>query len=318
MSFKEKIASLRSRELTPKQQTARTVINWVVTALCIVFIVFALVVAIFTIAGANDEHLTRFGDKIYMNVASSSMEPAFSRSDVIIVDAFDKDSDMDKIKVGQVITFETKYFNGTSFYSGYNTHRIVDIKYTDDTNTVIDKVITKGDNVEEGKTESVAISSIIATWGDGEKSGKMLKGVGNFSNWIQDQDPENGHFGENQKVRFFCVVVLPLILLFVIYAFVLIRTLVVAKLENQRKLKAEQVVTVDSLSDEEKRRLAQEYLASLQEENATADENAENGGAIEAESTDESVCDEPKAEDSCVDAPAETSDEEAESTKNND
>lgn len=318
MSFKEKIASFRSRELTPKQQTARTVINWVVTALCIVFIVFALVVAIFTIAGANDEHLTRFGDKIYMNVASSSMEPAFSRSDVIIVDAFDEDSDMDKIQVGQVITFETKYFNGTSFYSGYNTHRIVDIKYTDDTNTVIDKVITKGDNVEEGKTESVAISSIIATWGDGEKDGKMLKGVGNFSNWIQDQDPENGHFGENQKVRFFCVVVLPLILLFVIYAFVLIRTLVVAKLENQRKLKAEQVVTVDSLSDEEKRRLAQEYLASLQQEGADNGDNGESADAPEAENAEEEACNEQKDEEVACEESAQTSDEVTENTQNND
>lgn len=63
---------------------------------------------------------------------------------------------------------------------------------------------------------------------------------------------------------------LPLILLFVIYAFVLIRTLVIAKLENQRKVQAEQVVTVDSLSDEEKRRLAQEYLASLAKEQETS------------------------------------------------
>ena len=56
----------------------------------------------------------------------------------------------------------------------------------------------------------------------------------------------------------------------VIYAFVLIRTLVIAKLENQRKVQAEQVVTVDSLSDEEKRRLAQEYLASLAKEQETS------------------------------------------------
>ena len=59
-------------------------------------------------------------------------------------------------------------------------------------------------------------------------------------------------------------------LLCVIYAFVLIRTLVIAKLENQRKVQAEQVVTVDSLSDEEKRRLAQEYLASLAKEQETS------------------------------------------------
>ena len=75
------------------------------------------------------------------------------------------------------------------------------------------------------------------------------------------------------------MVVLPLILLFVIYAFVLIRTIVIAKLENQRKVQAQQVVTVDSLSDEEKRRLAQEYLASLQMQ-------ADNDGSESADVTE--------------------------------
>lgn len=284
MNFKEKLASLAKpkKELTQQQQKARTIINWVMTAVCIVIIVFALVVAIFTISSTtNDKHLMQFGDRIYMNVASDSMDPTFSESDVLIVDVFDKDNDMDKIKVGQVISFSTTARKNGSTYEIFNTHRIVKINYTDDTNTTISSVVTRGDNqdlswkeaIEQsnlGKTESVSLDSIIATWGDGEDEGKMLKGVGSFSNWIQDTE----NFGESQKVRFFCVVVLPLILLFVIYAFVLIRTLVIAKLENQRKVQAEQVITVDSLSEEEKQRLAQEYLASLQQ-NATDNADVE-------------------------------------------
>ena len=118
----------------------------------------------------------------------------------------------------------------------------------------------------------------------------MLKGVGGFSNWIQDTE----NFGANQKTRFFCVVVLPLILLFVIYAFILVRTLVIAKLENQRKVQSEQVVSVDGLSDEEKRRLAQELLASLQA--SAGGENADDAAAQEApvqeEKSDEQNTDE--------------------------
>lgn len=261
------------KELTQQQQKARTIINWVMTAICIVIIVFALVVAIFTISSTtNDKHLMQFGDKIYMNVASDSMEPTFSASDILIADAFDKDTDMDRIKVGQVISFSTTARKSGSTYEIFNTHRIVKINYADEANTIITSVVTRGDNqdlswkeaIEQenlGKVEAVDIDSIVATWGDGEEDGKMLKGVGGFSNWIQDTE----NFGESQKVRFFCVVVLPLILLFVVYAVVLIRTLVIAKLENQRKVQAEQVITVDSLSEEEKQRLAQEYLASLQQ-----------------------------------------------------
>ena len=284
MNIKEKLASASKKERTPQQQKVMTILNWVATAVCIVVIVFALVVAIFTIAGTtNDDHLMRFGDKIYLNVASDSMEPTFDTSDVIIATAFDYQKQISELKVGQVITFKTTARSGGATYEIFNTHRIVRINFAEDGKTVRN-FTTRGDNSKSGDkdnstiswqdavaqnnlglTETVAPSNVVATWGSVDENGnfvegKMLKGVGGFSNWIQDTE----NFGASRKTRFFCVVVLPLILLFVIYAFILVRTLVVAKLENQRKVQSEQVITVDSLSDEEKRRLAQEYLASLQ------------------------------------------------------
>ena len=286
MNIKEKLASASKKERTPQQQKAMTILNWVATAVCIVVIVFALVVAIFTIAGTtNDDHLMRFGDKIYLNVASDSMEPTFSTSDVIIANSFNLDSQLDELKIGQVITFKTT--SGSHYV--LNTHRIVKINRKDDGS--IRDFTTRGDNSKSGNrdnstiswqdavaqndlglTETVNPKNIVAVWGSVDENGnftagKMLKGAGTFANWIQDVGVDKQgvmHYGENMKTRFFCVVVLPLILLFVIYAFILVRTLVVAKLENQRKVQSEQVITVDSLSDEEKRRLAQEYLASLQ------------------------------------------------------
>lgn len=304
MNIKEKLASASKKERTPQQQKAMTILNWVATAVCIVVIVFALVVAIFTIAGTtNDDHLMRFGDKIYLNVASDSMEPTFDTSDVIIATAFDYQKQISELKVGQVITFKTG-----ATYEIFNTHRIVRINFAEDGKTVRN-FTTRGDNSKSGDkdnstiswqdavaqnnlglTETVAPSNVVATWGSVDENGnfvegKMLKGVGGFSNWIQDTE----NFGASRKTRFFCVVVLPLILLFVIYAFILVRTLVVAKLENQRKVQSEQVITVDSLSDEEKRRLAQEYLASLQAQTGgdASDTQAEDAKTDET-STDKS------------------------------
>lgn len=311
MNLKEKFAqkAKEKKELSPKQQKVRSILNWVATGVCIVVIVFALVVAIFTIAGAtNDDHLTRFGDTYYLNVASDSMDPTFSPDDVIIATALDS-ANAKSLKVGQVVTFRTTVSTSSGRYQIFNTHRIVAINRTDAGE--VSSYTTRGDHQSStwqdaaaellkdkedrnadviGSTENMQASAIVATWGsvneDGTfTSGKMLKGVGGFSNWIQDTE----HFGASQKVRFFCVVVLPLILLFVVYAFVLIRTIVIAKLENQRKVQAQQVVTVDSLSDEEKRRLAQEYLASLQQ------------GGDSAQSGDDVVLDEPSQES---DAPA--------------
>lgn len=309
MNIKEKLASASKKERTPQQQKAMTILNWVATAVCIVVIVFALVVAIFTIAGTtNDDHLMRFGDKIYLNVASDSMEPTFDTSDVIIATAFDYQKQISELKVGQVITFKTTARSGGATYEIFNTHRIVRINFAEDGKTVRN-FTTRGDNSKSGDkdnstiswqdavaqnnlglTETVAPSNVVATWGSVDENGnfvegKMLKGVGGFSNWIQDTE----NFGASRKTRFFCVVVLPLILLFVIYAFILVRTLVVAKLENQRKVQSEQVITVDSLSDEEKRRLAQEYLASLQAQTGgdTSDTQAEDAKTDET-STDKS------------------------------
>lgn len=313
MNIKEKLASASKKERTPQQQKAMTILNWVATAVCIVVIVFALVVAIFTIAGTtNDDHLMRFGDKIYLNVASDSMEPTFDTSDVIIATAFDYQKQTSELKVGQVITFKTTARSGGATYEIFNTHRIVRINFAEDGKTVRN-FTTRGDNSKSGDkdnstiswqdavaqnnlglTETVAPSNVVATWGSVDENGnfvegKMLKGVGGFSNWIQDTE----NFGASRKTRFFCVVVLPLILLFVIYAFILVRTLVVAKLENQRKVQSEQVITVDSLSDEEKRRLAQEYLASLQ---AQTGGDASNTKADDAK-TDETSTDKSDSSD---------------------
>lgn len=295
---KSSLFKREKKELTQKQQKIRTIMGWVSSAICIVVIVFALVVAIFTIAGAtNERHLMQFGDKIYMNVASDSMSPTFDKSDMIITKAFDPDTQGQDLKVGQVITFSANIMG----YEGFNTHRIVYLNRDKDTGRIL-SVRTRGDkkgadwkaslcpegenpatNGPDGTWDSKAVQlkDIVATWGEVDdngnfKEGSMLKGVGSFSNWIQDVDHPGE--GSSARVRFFCVIVLPLILLFVIYAFILIRTLIIAKLENSKPVEAEQVVTIDSLSDEEKRRLAEEYILALQKSansNGGADDSAQ-------------------------------------------
>lgn len=184
MNIKEKLASASKKERTPQQQKAMTILNWVATAVCIVVIVFALVVAIFTIAGTtNDDHLMRFGDKIYLNVASDSMEPTFSTSDVIIANAFNYEKQLAELKVGQVVTFKTTVRSGGNTYEVFNTHRIVRINF-EENGTTVRNFTTRGDNSKSadkdnsklswkdaiaqntlGLTETVAPSNIVATWG---------------------------------------------------------------------------------------------------------------------------------------------------------
>ena len=277
------------KELTPTQQKVKVALNWTVNVLCIVLIIFALIVAIFTIVrSTNGENITKFGNKCYFNVVTDSMAPTFSPDDVIIADYYQGNAS--DLKVGQVVTFKSsRSVNGTS-YEYYNTHRIIriiknnqgavtDIRTRGDNQDGswqdIAAAIKRGENPDMGKTEKILASDIVATWGSVDDegnftSGKLLKGCGAFSNFLQD--PESG------KTRFFCIVVLPLILLFVIYAFVLVLALIIAKIENNKKVAGETAVTVDSLSDAEKRRLAEEYLALLrkEEDNRPATDSTED------------------------------------------
>ena len=259
------------KELTPKQQKVRNILNWVVNIVSVIIIVFALVYAVLTIVRVtNANNVTGLFGKAYLNVMSDSMEPTFSKGDVIISENFN--GDVASLKLGQVVTFkDTRNINGTS-YEIFNTHRIIKISEN--------YVYTRGDNDPKGKKdgqdwkehldstegttyERVSVDKIVAVWGDVDDElnftpGKILKGAGVLSNWMQD--PVEG------RTRFFCIIVLPLILLFVAYAFVLVRAIVIAKVESAKAVKADTTVTVDSLSDEEKRRLAEEYLASLAKE----------------------------------------------------
>jgi len=264
------------KELTPQQQKTRNILGWIANGVCVVIVVFALVVAIFIIAGStNEDKLTRFGDKIYMNVASDSMAPTFKTSDVLISNAYNQG---DTLKVGMVVTFKTTINVNGSMYEAFNTHRIVKIDgssiYTRGDAKGGDWKDTASTGINDGTWDQspITASKIVATWGSVDDSlnftaGKMLKGVGGFSNWIQD----TAGAGQNMKTRFFCVIVLPLILLFVLYAFVLIRTLIVAKLEKERVAKT--VAVEGDLSEEEKRRIAEEYLASLNKNKDLANSN---------------------------------------------
>ena len=80
------------KELTPKQQRTRNILNWVVNILSVIIIVFALVFAILTIIRVtNANGVTSVGHKVYMNVMSDSMEPTFAKGDVIIANEFNGD-----------------------------------------------------------------------------------------------------------------------------------------------------------------------------------------------------------------------------------
>lgn len=262
------------KELTPEQIKVRNILGWVVTALCIALIITSLVISIITIANAGNTtgELKGIGGNVFMPVQTDSMEPTFKAGDLIITKIYEGDGS--DLKVGQVITYRDRVGQNGVTYEIFVTHRIADIGVDENGKVIQFKVVGDNPNPKDGAsgTDTVKVSDVVATWGtpaeqnaDGtfnvtkDTKGGNMGQIGALINFIQ-----------HDKTNYFLIIVLPLIIIFLIYVFFLVRSLVIAKIA---KTKEEAVSTaVDGLSEEDKRRLAEEYLAQLAREQAQESE----------------------------------------------
>lgn len=267
------------KELTPQQQKVRNILGWVVTALCIALIIASLIVSIVTIAnaGSTKGELKGIGGNVFMPVQTDSMEPTFKAGDLIITKVYKGDGQ--DLKVGQVVTYLDRVGQNGVIYEIFVTHRISELGYNESGKITQVKVVGDNPNPKDGAagTDIIDVRNIVATWGtpaeqnaDGtfnvtkDTKGGNMGQIGALINFIQ-----------HDKTNYFLVIVLPLIIIFLIYVFILVRSLVIAKIAKTKE-EAVASVGVDGLSEEDKRRLAEEYLAQLARENAGADADTDS------------------------------------------
>ena len=282
--------SKEKKELTPQQIKVRNIMGWVVSALCIALIIASLIVSIVTIANARNGEggkIKGLAGNAFMPVQTDSMDPTFKAGDLIITKIYEGDGS--DLQVGQVITYKKRVGAQGGLIEIFVTHRISDIGY--DTNGRLKGFTVVGDNPnpQDGASgsEFVNVGDVVATWGTPAE--KNADGTFNIT-----KDTKGGNMGQigalinfiqNDKTNYFLVIVLPLIIIFLIYVFILVRSLVIAKIA---KTKEETLATagVDGLSEEDKRRLAEEYLAQLARENATKAEPEAQDKPLVEENTD--------------------------------
>lgn len=263
-------AKRERKELTPAQQKAKTIIGWVVSILCVVIIIAALAISVLTITRTTSEDgVAHLGNLTFNSVVTDSMEPTIEKGELIIAKVYNDETDRDSLQVGQTVVYKKLVYDSSAGgnITAYFVHRI------DSLGSATCHVVGDNPNTED-RADNVVYSNIIATWGspaemneDGtfnvtkDSEGSSLGKLGVFVNWLQ-QD----------RTNYFCVIVLPLILLFVIYGFVLIRSLVIARISKENENKK---VSVDDLSEDEKKRLAEELLASINTQNDAAETAAD-------------------------------------------
>lgn len=185
-----------------------------------------------------------------LSVLTGSMEDTINTGDMILCEVTNDPSY--EYEKGDIVTFPIT-INGESVL---NTHRIVEVVKDEN----ITYYRTQGDNKKtnpEPDKDLQTSSTIVAKY-----TGTKIGGVGNFLSFIRTQ------------LGFFLCVLLPMIIFFVYEA---IRVVLNLLAYNKEKTLEEAKLAVDSaeLTEEQKKRAIEEYLASVGENQDKAENESE-------------------------------------------
>ncbi len=254
---------------------AKKIYNIVSTAIiAAIFVFLAVIVGLVIAQRKQGEDFKLFGYYMYQ-VVTDSMSGTIEPGEVILSKEI---KDVNALKEGDIITFTAP----SGPLKGYNeTHRINKIVYKE--NGEIDYLITKGDHGEQVDSWHLDPSAVKAIF---VKKSVFITGFRKFlSKWY----------------GFVVLIALPLTIVFVLIIVGYVRDRVALEEE-----KSPSRVSVDSLSDEDKRKLLEAYLDAPAEggeegkDGSVSDSETQNGGATE------------EKHDAPADPPAEAKQEEGE------
>lgn len=215
----------------------KKIFNAIIDIIVVLILIVSILVVVLSLTSKSSGVPNIFG-YAPLSVASYSMEPTINKGDLI----FSKvTNDIGyEYKVGDIVTFPIE-IDGIETL---NTHRIVEV--IEDNGITYYK--TQGDNKETNPIadeEMQTSATIVAIY-----TGNKVPGIGNFFGFIRTQ------------LGFFLCVLLPMILFFVYEA---IRVILNLLAYNKEKTLAEAQAAVQNaeLTEEQKQKAIEEYLASL-------------------------------------------------------
>lgn len=215
----------------------KKILNAIVDVLIVLILIVSLLIVVLSLTSKSSGVPNIFG-YAPMNVASYSMEPTINKGDLI----FSKVTNdiFCEYEVGDIVTFRTKIEDIPTL----NTHRIIEVIEDDG----ITYYKTQGDNKDTNPVadeELQTSATIVAVY-----TGTKIPVIGNFFGFIRTQ------------LGFFLCVLLPMILFFIYEA---IRVILNLLAYNKEKTLAEAQAAVQNaeLTEEQKQKAIEEYLASL-------------------------------------------------------
>lgn len=214
----------------------KRIVNVVVDVLVILVLIVSVLIAVLSLTSKSSGVSNIFGIAP-LSVQSESMKDTLLPGDLIFGKVTDED---DTFEVGDIVTFPIEIDGTTQL----NTHRIVEV--INDENYTYYR--TQGDNAETNPTPDETLqtsSSILAKY-----TGTKIGGIGSFLTFIRTQ------------LGFFLCILLPMIIFFIYEAIRVVMNIVAY---NREKVLEEAKNTVNNaeLTEEQKKRAVEEYLASV-------------------------------------------------------
>lgn len=229
-----------------KKALKRT-INIIVDIIVVLILMVSIIVVMLSLTSKSSGVPNIFGIAP-LSVQTQSMEDTINPGDLIFCSLTDIEDEFQK---DDVVTFPIE-INGEKVL---NTHRIVEV--VKDQNITYYK--TQGDNKEtnpEPDKDLQTASTIVAKY-----TGTKIPGLGNALSFIRTQ------------LGFFLCVLLPMIIFFVYEAIRVIMNLIAYNKEKAIE-EAQNTVNNSELTEEQKQKAIEEYLASIGEKQATGNESS--------------------------------------------
>ena len=240
-------------------KSLKKVINVTIDIVVILILLVSVIVVIMSISSRGSGVPNLFG-VAPISVISNSMEDTLMVNDLIICEAR-TDALYDDYKVGDIVTF----FQKIESEDRLNTHRIVEVVEENGVRLYRTQGDNKNTNPEPDKELKKAVDFVA------KYTGNKIGGIGAFFSFIRTQ------------LGFFLVILLPMILFFVYEAIRVIMNVIAYNKEKAAEEAAAAVANSD-LTEEQKQRAIEEYLAKQKaQESETAVQTPADGGSSDAE-----------------------------------
>ena len=242
------------------KKTVKKIVNIIVDIIVILILIVSVLVVILSVTSGRSGVPNLFGIAP-ISVISDSMEDTLMVNDLIFCEVR-SDHIYSDYKVGDIVTFNQEIGGETRL----NTHRIVEVVEQNGQ----EYYKTKGDNEKtnpEPDKELKTAADFVAKY-----TGNKIGGIGAFFSFIRTQ------------LGFFLVILLPMILFFVYEAIRVVMNIIAYNKEKAAE-EAAAAVANSELTEEQKQRAIEEYLAKQKaQESETAVQTPADGGSSDAES----------------------------------